>query len=87
MATSSSSSESSGFSALIIVSLVLTLIVAIVTAVYLSGAGDEVTEWIAKKYFRAAAKAEEKALEKAGSDKAQSFLKGTFPSRIRFSLP
>jgi hypothetical protein len=32
--------------------------------------------YLAKKYFRAEAKAEEKALEKAGTEQAEGFLKG-----------
>ena len=33
-------------------------------------------EWAGKKYFKYEAKAEEKALEKAGSDEVRGMLKG-----------
>ena len=40
----------------------------------MSGYKDDVYRFIAEKYFKAEAKAEEKALEKAGSEKAEGFL-------------
>lgn len=54
--------------------LLLTALAAIAGGIYLSGAGDDVTKWVMEKYFKAEAKAEEKALEKAGATKAEGFL-------------
>lgn len=58
--------------------LVLTSIllgaIAIAAGIYFSGQADDVMQYFAEKYFKAEAKAEEKALEKAGATKAEGFL-------------
>lgn len=41
----------------------------------MSGAADDAIEYFTVKFFAAKAKAEEKALEHAGSEQAQGFLK------------
>ena len=43
--------------------------------IYMSGVADDFIEYMAKKFFKYKAKAEEKALEHAGSEAAQSYLK------------
>jgi hypothetical protein len=56
---------------------------------YFSGQADDLFVYLAKKYYKAEAKAEEKALEKAGTEKAETFLKGrsTFPWFGMFRCP
>ena len=44
----------------------------------MTGAGDDVVKYVMEKYFKAEAKAEEKALEKAGATKAEGFLYDQF---------
>jgi hypothetical protein len=51
-----------------------------VAGLYFSGQADDLFAYFAKKYYKAEAKAEEKALEKAGTDKAEGFLKGMYLS-------
>jgi len=51
-------------------------VLAAAFALYMSGEMDNLVEWAGKKYFKAEAKAEEKAMEKMESDKAQNFLAG-----------
>ncbi len=63
------------FTALVIVSIILTALAAIAGAIYISGAADDVVEWLTTKFLVYKAKAEEKALEKAGTEGAQNFLK------------
>jgi hypothetical protein len=53
----------------------------VIAGLYFSGQADDLFVYLAKKYYKAEAKAEEKVLEKAGTEKAEAFLKGksTFP--------
>jgi hypothetical protein len=51
-----------------------------VAGLYFSGQADDLFVYFAKKYYKAEAKAEEKVLEKAGTDKAEGFLKGIYLS-------
>ena len=74
-----SQADSSTHGTLLVTTIVLTVLAAVGAAVYLSGAGNDLMEWVAEKYFKAEAKAEEKALEHAGEGKAQDFMKGTLP--------
>jgi len=60
---------------LLIATILITLLAAIGAAVYLTDTGSDMMQWAAERFFRAKAKAEEKALEKAGSEKMQGFLK------------
>ncbi|KAL8794137.1 MAG: hypothetical protein Q9195_003322 [Heterodermia aff. obscurata] len=53
---------------------VITVLLAIGAYLYVSGTGNDIAEWVAEKYFKAEAKAEEKALEKAGATRAEGFL-------------
>ena len=54
--------------------MVSTTFLAIAAGIYFSGASDDVVQWMAERFFKAKAKAEEKALEHAGAEKAQGFL-------------
>ena len=58
----------------IIVLIVITAIVAVVGGVYVSPYRDDVEKYVAERFFAYKAKAEEKALEHVGEEKAQSFL-------------
>jgi hypothetical protein len=51
-----------------------------VAGLYFSGQADDLFAYFAKKYYKAEAKAEEKALEKAGTEKVEGFLKGVYLS-------
>ena len=66
----------SHWSALTVAAITITLLAMAVAGLYFSGQADDLFVYLAKKYYKAEAKAEEKALEKAGTDKAESFLKG-----------
>jgi len=46
-----------------------------VAGLYFSGQADDLFVFLAKKYYKAEAKTEEKALEKAGTEQAEGFLK------------
>jgi hypothetical protein len=59
-----------------IVLITFTTVAAILAGVYFSGYADDTIEFIMKKFFKAKAKAEMIALEKAGEGQAQDFLKG-----------
>ena len=66
-------------SALLIVAVIVTALAGIAAAAYMfTDAGKDIAEWAAERFFKAKARAEEKALEKAGSDEMQGFLKGEF---------
>ena len=71
-------SFASGMSGTLIVLLLLTTFVAVAGGIYVTGAGDDVVKYVMEKYFKAEAKAEEKALEKAGATKAEGFLYDQF---------
>jgi len=58
-----------------IVLIVFTFLAVALGGIYMSGVADDFIEDMAKKFFKAKAKAEEKALEHAGSEQAQGFLK------------
>lgn len=60
----------------VIVGLVVATLVAIAAAIYFSGYADDILEYWAKKYYKAKAKTEATALQHAGSEKAEGFLKG-----------
>lgn len=66
----------SHWSALTIIAVIITVLAMAVAGLYFSGQADDLLVYLAKKYYKAEAKAEEKALEKAGTEKAESFLKG-----------
>ncbi|KAL8825193.1 MAG: hypothetical protein Q9170_007892 [Blastenia crenularia] len=59
----------------LLLTLLLTLLSAILAVIYLTEAGNDMAQWAAERFFKAKAKAEEKALEHAGAEKAQDFLK------------
>lgn len=67
---------STQWSALTVAAIVITVLAIAVAGLYFSGQADELFVYLAKTYFKAEAKAEEKALEKAETEKAESFLKG-----------
>ena len=52
----------------------ITLLLLVGAFLYFSDTGQDIFQWMAQKYFVAEAKATEKALEKAGSEKAEGFL-------------
>jgi hypothetical protein len=58
------------------VALIVTILALAVAGLYFSGQADDLFTYFAKKYYKAEAKAEGKALEKAGTDKVEGFLKG-----------
>ena len=58
----------------IVVLAVITALAAVAGGIYLSGYGDDVATYIMERVFKAKAKAEEKALEHVGLEKAQAFL-------------
>jgi hypothetical protein len=66
---------------LTVVAVIITVLAMAIVGLYFSGQADDLFVYLAKKYYKAEAKAEEKALGKAGTDKAEAFLKGksTFP--------
>ncbi|KAL8865697.1 MAG: hypothetical protein Q9174_006750, partial [Haloplaca sp. 1 TL-2023] len=57
----------------IIIALILTLIAAIGAGLYMTDAGSDMTQWMAERFFKAKLRAEQEALQHAGSEKAQSF--------------
>lgn len=57
-----------------IATLILTTLALAIGGLYISGQADDMFRFFAKKYYIAEAKAEEKALEKAGTEKVQGFL-------------
>lgn len=61
--------------ALTLVAIVITVLALAVAGLYFSGQADDLFVYFAKKFYKAEAKAEEKALEKAGVDKAEGLLK------------
>ncbi|MCJ1279320.1 hypothetical protein MMC21_007144 [Puttea exsequens] len=71
----SSSSSSSSLTPTLIALLILSTFVAIAVGLYFSPYKDDIRNFVLEKYFKAEAKAEEKALEKAGATKAEGFLK------------
>ena len=69
-----SDSSSSGMSAFTILLIVLTALAVAAGGVYLAGYGDDAAKFIMESIFKYKAKAEEKALEHVGEEKAQAFL-------------
>ncbi|KAL8711398.1 MAG: hypothetical protein Q9225_007134 [Loekoesia sp. 1 TL-2023] len=57
------------------ITIIVAVLSAIGAAVYMTDAGNDMVQWMAERFFKAKAKAEEKALEHAGAEKAQDFLK------------
>lgn len=62
--------------ALLVTSILTALLAILVGGIYMSGAADDLIEWATTKFLVYKAKGEEKALEKAGSEGAENFLKG-----------
>ena len=77
---SASETAKSHWGALTIGAIIVTVLAMAVAGLYFSGQADDLFAYFAKKYYKAEAKAEEKALEKAGTDKAEGFLKGMYLS-------
>lgn len=73
-ANMASDSSSSGMPGWLIASIVLTTIGAAIVGVYMSPVGEDVITWVMEEFFKAEAKAEEKALEKASKTQAEGFL-------------
>lgn len=70
----SDTSSSGGMSGILIALIILTTLAAVAGGIYMSGASDDVIQFVMEKCFKAEAKAEEKALEKAGATQAEGFL-------------
>jgi hypothetical protein len=77
---SASETAQSHWGALTIAAIIVTALAVAVAGLYFSGQADDLFVYFAKKYYKAEAKAEEKVLEKAGTDKAEGFLKGMYLS-------
>ena len=71
MANDSTASDMSPY---IIVLVVITAVAAAAGGIYLSGYGEDISKYIMENVFKYKAKAEEKALEHVGEEKAQAFL-------------
>jgi hypothetical protein len=82
---SASETAKSHWGALTIVAIIVTILATAVAGLYFSGQADDLFVYFAKKYYKEEAKAEEKVLEKVGTDKAEGFLKGMYLSP-RFSM-
>jgi hypothetical protein len=82
---SASEAAKTRLGALTLVAIVITVLAMAVAGLYFSGQADDLFVYFAKKYYKAEAKTEEKALEKAGTDKAEGFLKGIYLS-LRFGM-
>ena len=74
MADSSHHDDHDGMGPWLIGVIMFTTIMSIGAGIFFSGAGDDMAQWMFEKFFKAKAKAEEKALEHVGEEKAQSFL-------------
>jgi len=61
----------------VVTSVAVAVIAVLLAVAYFSGAADPVIERLAKIYFKGRAKAEEKALEHMGENKASYFVKGS----------
>lgn len=59
----------------LLIATIITLLAAIGAAICFTDADNEMVQWAAERFFKAKAKAEKKALQNAGSEKAQGFLK------------
>ena len=59
---------------LVVATSFLALLLALLAGVYFSPYKDDVTNYMAERFFKAKAKAEEKALEHTGEAKAEVFL-------------
>ena len=70
----SDTSSFGGKDGLLIALLIITTLAAVAGGIYVTGAADDVIEFVMVKYFKAEAKAEEKALETAGVTAGEGFL-------------
>jgi hypothetical protein len=77
---SANETAKSHWGALTVVATIVTVLAIAVAGLYFSGQADDLFVYFAKKFYKAEAKAEEKALEKEGTDKAEGFLKGVYLS-------
>lgn len=71
MANESAATDMSPY---IIVLIVITAVAAAAGGIYLSGYGEDMAKYMMESMFKYKAKAEEKALEHVGEEKAQAFL-------------
>ncbi|MCJ1471499.1 hypothetical protein MMC13_000138 [Lambiella insularis] len=70
------SDSATSFSTTSLILLVLSSFLALAcAALFMTDAGKDLMEYAGERFFKYKAKAEEKALEKAGSDEVQGFLK------------
>lgn len=64
------------YTGLTVVAIILTVLAVAVGGLYFSGYADDFFVYFVERFYKAKAKAEEKALEQAGEGQAQDFLKG-----------
>jgi hypothetical protein len=74
IANMASDSSSAGMPGWLIALIVVSTLAAVVVGIYMSPVKDDVEKFIMEKFFKAEAKAEEKALGQAGETQAQGFL-------------
>lgn len=70
----SDTTDTSGLGPWLIGVIIFTTLMSIGAGILFSGAGDDMAQWVFEKFFKAKAKAEEKALEHVGEEKARGFL-------------
>jgi len=75
MSTKVDYTSNNGYGHLLMATVLIAFVGAIVAGVYLSGAGDDIVKWVAEKYFKAEAKAEEKVLEKKAGGEVEDLAK------------
>lgn len=57
----------------LLTAIALTTVGAVIAGIYVSGAGEDFSQWVAKIFSKAEAQAEKKALQHAGGKKAEDF--------------
>lgn len=58
----------------LLAAIALTTIGAVVAGIYVSGAGEDFSQWFTEKFLQARAKSEKKVRQHAGGDKAEGVL-------------
>lgn len=58
----------------LLAAIALTTIGAVVAGIYVSGAGEDFSQWFTEKFLKATAQPEKKVRQHAGGDKAESVL-------------
>ena len=76
MASDAADTAKSNWGFLSIMAIVITALAVGIAGLYFSGQADDLFVYLAKKYYKAEAKAEASALEQVGEGQAEGFLKG-----------